>query len=299
MQAGEKQGESQNECFQQLLKHPPNPPLGAASHEQLAPFSHPRASLWLMALVQETWRSQTLWEHSPVLGARIWYQTWVWLITTPEPILERQVLFGKERLLYAGGQQPGDKADSCLRTNSEYSAGLHKFFKGKLITVNHLGRGWESWLSSYCAQTYLWLVGGELTGQRSRLFCSAWSYRPPPGRGLSSCRRIQRHCYLYSLRRNQDSSHSSSIVSWVFLLCFCIPSLCWLATVWICPLGLREGWGGWMKPVSPKQERDLQGTCSASLMNSFEPYSISLFLLLTWQYYLVFWSYFLFWKRSY
>ena len=28
--------------------------------------------------------------------------------------------------------------------------------------------------------------------------------------------------------------------------CFCIPSLSWLATVWICPLKLREDQGGWM-----------------------------------------------------
>ena len=28
--------------------------------------------------------------------------------------------------------------------------------------------------------------------------------------------------------------------------CFCIPSLSWLATVWICPLKLREDQRGWM-----------------------------------------------------
>ena len=35
---------------------------------------------------------------------------------------------------------------------------------------------------------------------------------------------------------------------WLLLLCFCIPSLPWLATVWVYPLELREGQGGWMKP---------------------------------------------------
>ena len=45
-----------------------------------------------------------------------------------------------------------------------------------------------------------------------------------------------------------------TIVSWLLLLCFCIPPLPWLATVWICPLELREGPGGWMKPISYKQE---------------------------------------------
>ena len=44
-----------------------------------------------------------------------------------------------------------------------------------------------------------------------------------------------------------------AIVSWLFLLCFCIPSLPWLATVWKCPLELREGLGGWMKPISCNQ----------------------------------------------
>ena len=36
-----------------------------------------------------------------------------------------------------------------------------------------------------------------------------------------------------------------TIVSWLFLPCFCMPSLPWLATVWTCPLELREGHGGW------------------------------------------------------
>ena len=43
---------------------------------------------------------------------------------------------------------------------------------------------------------------------------------------------------------------------WLFLLCFCIPSLPWLAIVWIHPLELREGQGGWMKPISYRQETE-------------------------------------------
>ena len=39
-----------------------------------------------------------------------------------KPILKRQMLVGKERLLYSGGQQPGKKADSYPRTNSQDSA---------------------------------------------------------------------------------------------------------------------------------------------------------------------------------
>ena len=39
-------------------------------------------------------------------------------------------------------------------------------------------------------------------------------------------------------------SQNCTIVSWLFP-CLCIPSLPWLATVWTCPLELREGHGGW------------------------------------------------------
>ena len=51
------------------------------------------------------------------------------------------------------------------------------------------------------------------------------------GGGLSSCRRTQRCWEVYSFWRNLDT-----IVSWLLLLCFCIPSHPWLATVWICRL---------------------------------------------------------------
>ena len=43
-------------------------------------------------------------------------------------------------------------------------------------------------------------------------------------------------------------------VSWLLLLCLPVPSLPWLTTVWTCPLELREGHGGWMKPISCNQE---------------------------------------------
>ena len=45
-------------------------------------------------------------------------------------------------------------------------------------------------------------------------------------------------------------------IIWLLLLCFCIPSLPWSAIVWICPLGLRKGQGGWMKSTSYKQEME-------------------------------------------
>ena len=49
-------------------------------------------------------------------------------------------------------------------------------------------------------------------------------------------------------------SPNCTIASWLFFLCICIPSLPWLATVWTCTLDLREGHGGWMKPIPYNQE---------------------------------------------
>ena len=42
--------------------------------------------------------------------------------------------------------------------------------------------------------------------------------------------------------------------TWLLLPCFCIPSLLWSAAVWSRPLELMEDQGGWMKPISYKQE---------------------------------------------
>ena len=54
---------------------------------------------------------------------------------------------------------------------------------------------------------------------------------------------------------------------------FCIPSLPWLATVWICPLALREDLGGWMKLISCKQET--QDMKSLFAQKPTESYSVS------------------------
>ena len=40
------------------------------------------------------------------------------------------MLIGKERLLYSGGRQPGEKADSCLRTDSQLSIREQEHLKG-------------------------------------------------------------------------------------------------------------------------------------------------------------------------
>ena len=81
----------------------------------------------------------------------------------------------------------------------------------------------------------------------SEILSSVWSYHPPPGWGLKD---VVMHI---SLSRNQDSGGCTNL--WLFL-CFCIPSLPWLTTVWIYPLELREGQGCWMKPISYRQEME-------------------------------------------
>ena len=58
--------------------------------------------------------------------------------------------------------------------------------------------------------------------------------------GFSSYRSIH-ILNVYPLRRNQDPVFNGcTAASWLFFLCFCISLLCWLETVWICSLELRN-----------------------------------------------------------
>ena len=59
--------------------------------------------------------------------------SWVVYVTklrfrSPKPVLKRQVLVGKERLLYSGGWQLGDKANLCSKTKFKDSAQPWKFY---------------------------------------------------------------------------------------------------------------------------------------------------------------------------
>ena len=71
-----------------------------------------------------------------------------------------------------------------------------------------------------------------------------------------------------------------TVVSWLLLLCICIPSLPWLATVRICPVGLREGHGVWsLSPTNKKQGTGLpwwrsgwESACQCR-GHGFEPWS--------------------------
>lgn len=72
----------------------------------------------LSKCVVHLWYSMHCWCH--------WAQ--IWLLAARK---ERQVLAERERLLYAGGRQSGDKAVLCPRTNSEDSAWPWKFLNRK------------------------------------------------------------------------------------------------------------------------------------------------------------------------
>ena len=61
-------------------------------------------------------------------------------------------------------------------------------------------------------------------------------------------------CYAHPLKRNQHLAPCCMIVSWLPFLCFSVLTLAYLLIVWICPLELREGLGGWnLSPLNKKQ----------------------------------------------
>ena len=66
---------------------------------------------------------------------------------------KRQVLVGKERLLYSRGQQCGEKADSCPKTNSKDSAQPWKFLKGESF-----GEKVRAFIFFHCVQNFV-LIG--------------------------------------------------------------------------------------------------------------------------------------------
>ena len=119
----------------------------------------------------------------------------------------------------------------------------------------HLGWGLQ------CV-TFFWLVGGEVTGWCSRnlelslkLPSSTWGGVGVwvQGRGRSLSEELK-DTVMLAPRVGTRTLPQGCPTTWLFLPCFCILSLPWLATVWICPLELSEGQGGWMKPITYKWE---------------------------------------------
>ena len=87
-------------------------------------------------------------------------------------------------------------------------------------------------------------------------------YLLPPGGSFSICRMAQRYCWVYLLMGIQEPAPRLllTVSPWSR-----ISSLPWLRTVWICPLELREGPGGWMKAVSCGQR---SGQCKKVLCDT-------------------------------
>ena len=104
-----------------------------------------------------------------------------------------------------------------------------------------------------------------LTGSRIQLLCwlseGGWSHlleaalRSFPHSSLSQASNAEFVMYRVPLVLLLCDFLFCYIVSWLFLLCFCIPSLPWLATVPICPVELRKGQGGLSLFPSNKKRR--------------------------------------------
>ena len=104
--------------------------------------------------------------------------------------------------------------------------------------------------------TFFWLVGGEATERCSRnlvLSLKLPSYTlGERGSSAEELKDTVKHISWVEIR----TLPQGCTIIWLPLLCFCIPSVPWSAIVWICPLGLRKGQGGWMKSTSYKQEME-------------------------------------------
>ena len=94
--------------------------------------------------------------------------------------------------------------------------------------------------------TFFWLEGGEVTGWSFRNL--VLSLKLPSSSWVVALVLIEelRDIVMYiPWGGTRTLIYSCTIVSWLFFFCFCIPSLPWLVTAWICPLELREGLGDW------------------------------------------------------
>ena len=81
-------------------------------------------------------------------------------------------------------------------------------------------------------------VWGPVLGISPKLPSSPWGER-------SFCRRTHCQIVVYSFAEEPGPSPGCTYISWLPFLCFCIPSLPYLVTVWIYPSELRDGLGGW------------------------------------------------------
>ena len=104
-----------------------------------------------MKVVITTW-GEVAGSGSTVFHDSLHYPAEVRLLIAGKPMFKRQVLHGKESLLYLGGQQPGAMLDLCPKPNSKVFVPPWKFFKGrrgKLIALDHLGTLFSHSVVSY------------------------------------------------------------------------------------------------------------------------------------------------------
>ena len=133
----------------------------------------------------------------------------------------------------------------------------------KVLKGESFGEGVRVFIIFCYVQTFFCLAGGEITGRCSRnlvlgpkLPSSTWEGALLPTEELKGI------AIYIPWVPTRTLPQGCTIVSWLLLPCFCISSLPWLATVRICPLELREGQRGWMKPISYKQEMGgMKGIC--------------------------------------
>ena len=82
------------------------------------------------------------------------------------------------------------------------------------------------------------------------------------GRGLGSSEELKDIIMHIPWGGTRILPQGCTIVSWLFLPCFCVPSLSWLTTIWLCVLEICKGQRGWMKPIFYDQEmRDTEMAC--------------------------------------
>ena len=116
------------------------------------------------------------------------------------------------------------------------------------------------WGESSRVWDFFRLIGGKVTGQSFRnlmvsLKLPSFTWVGP----LVSAELKYMHQIIMYIPSEATSTlfYCWTIVSWLLFLCFCIPSLPWLATVWICLLEIWKGQWGWMKTISCNRKRIL------------------------------------------
>ena len=169
--------------------------------------------------------------HRPISWL-LCFQTQVWLLTSQK--LKRQVLVGTEKLLYSGDQQPGEMANRFWRFCSTV-----KVFKGRIIW----GGGQSLHLSLSHADYFLigWWWGNREVLQES---CAHPSPEWGEGWWLVPAEELRGIIKHISWGPCAFTPLPCTVVSLLLLNRFCISSLSWEATLWICPLEIREGQGG-------------------------------------------------------